>query len=95
MIAFSYGLGWLGAAGHAGWLQGLKLAAVAVVAQAVWTMAQRLCPDRVRATLALLAAAAVLAWNSAGRTDPRHRRRSSGGTLAVPRTLVRFATLPR
>ena len=66
MIGFGYGLGWTGATAHAGWMQGLKLAAVAVVAQAVWTMAQRLCPDRARATLALLAASLVLAWNTAG-----------------------------
>jgi chromate transporter len=50
---------------HAGWLEGLKLAAVAVVAQAVWTMAGRLCPDRVRASMALAAAAAVLGFGTA------------------------------
>ena len=66
MIAFGYGVRWTGATARAGWMQGLQLAAVAVVAQAVWTMAQRLCPDRARATLALLAAALVLAWNTAG-----------------------------
>jgi len=36
------------------------VAAVAVVAQAVWGMATKLCPDRNRATLALAAALAVL-----------------------------------
>ena len=41
-------------------LHGLKLVAVAVVAQAVWSMAQRLCPDPPRAALALLAAALLL-----------------------------------
>lgn len=41
-------------------LHGLKLVAVAVVAQAVWNMAARLCPDRRRASLALLAAALLL-----------------------------------
>lgn len=41
-------------------LHGLKLVAVAVVAQAVWSMARRLCPDRARAALALLAAALLL-----------------------------------
>jgi chromate transporter len=41
-------------------LHGLKLVAVAVVAQAVWSMARNLCPDRVRAALALLAAALLL-----------------------------------
>ena len=41
-------------------MHGLKLVAVAVVAQAVWNMARNLCPDRRRAALALLAAALVL-----------------------------------
>ena len=45
----------------AGWLHGLKIVAVAVVAQAVWGMARSLAPDRPRATLAILAAIAVLA----------------------------------
>lgn len=42
-------------------VHGLKLVAVAVVAQAVWSMAQRLCPDRQRTALALAAAALLLA----------------------------------
>ncbi len=41
-------------------LHGLKLVAVAVVAQAVWSMGRNLCPDRPRAALALLAAALLL-----------------------------------
>ena len=41
-------------------LHGLKLVAVAVVAQAVWSMARNLYPDRLRAALALLAAALLL-----------------------------------
>ncbi len=45
----------------AGWLHGLKIVAVAVVAQAVWGMARNLAPDRPRATIAILAAIAVLA----------------------------------
>jgi chromate transporter len=42
-----------------GLIHGLKLVAVAVVAQAVWDMAQRLCPDRRRATIALIAIATL------------------------------------
>jgi len=38
-----------------GLIHGLKLVAVAVVAQAVWDMARRLCPDRQRAAIALVA----------------------------------------
>ncbi len=41
----------------AGLLHGLKLVAVSVVAQAVWSMARSLCPDRPRAAIALLATA--------------------------------------
>jgi chromate transporter len=41
-------------------LHGLKLVAVAVVAQAVWSMGRRLCPDLRRAALGLLAAAMLL-----------------------------------
>jgi chromate transporter len=41
-------------------LHGLKLVAVAVVAQAVWSMAGKLCPDRRRAALGLMAAVLLL-----------------------------------
>ncbi|HEX4199340.1 MAG TPA: chromate efflux transporter [Caulobacteraceae bacterium] len=41
-------------------LHGLKLVAVAVVAQAVWSMAPKLCPDLGRAALALIAASLLL-----------------------------------
>lgn len=60
MILFGYGLTALGGVGDAGWLDGLKIAAVAVVARAVWGMAETLCPDRARATLAAVAAAVVV-----------------------------------
>jgi chromate transporter len=42
-----------------GLVHGLKLVAVAVVAQAVWGMARTLCPDRQRAAIAIMAAVAV------------------------------------
>jgi chromate transporter len=45
----------------AGWLHGLKVVTVAVVAYAVWTMGKQLCPDRARATIAVLATIGVLA----------------------------------
>jgi chromate transporter len=44
----------------AGFLHGLKLVAVAVVAQAVWGMAKSLTPDRPRAAIALAAIAIVV-----------------------------------
>ena len=64
LVAFAYGVGWIGVA-DAGWLHGLKVVAVAVVAQAVWGMARSLAPDRQRATIAVLAAVTVLAWPAA------------------------------
>jgi chromate transporter len=65
MVLFGYGVTALGNLREAGWLHGLKLAAVAVVAQAVWGMGCKLCPDRARLTLALAAAAGVLIVPSA------------------------------
>ena len=43
-----------------GFLHGLKLVAVAVVAQAVWGMTRTLTPDRARAMIALAAIAVVV-----------------------------------
>ena len=43
-----------------GLLHGLKLVAVAIVAQAIWGMARTLCPDRERASIALAAALIIL-----------------------------------
>jgi chromate transporter len=65
MIAFGYGLQFLHGATEAGWLHGLKIAAVAVVTQAVWSMGRQLCPDRSRASFAILAALLVLVSSSA------------------------------
>src|SRR6476646_5448462 len=61
LIAFAFGIGSFASTGDAGWLHGLKVVAVAVVAQAVWGMARSLCPDRPRITLAIVAAVLVLA----------------------------------
>ncbi|MDP3274817.1 MAG: chromate efflux transporter [Deltaproteobacteria bacterium] len=60
MIGFAYGVATVGSLQRAGWLHGLKLAAVAVVAQAVWGMARKLCTDRARVTLCLVSAAILL-----------------------------------
>lgn len=65
MIAFARGVARFGDVQHAGFLHGLKLAAVAVVAQAVWGMGKSLCPDRARISLAVLAAACVWLSSSA------------------------------
>jgi len=70
MVLFGYGIGALGDASGSGWLHGLKVAAVAVVAQAVLGMARTLAPDRARATLAVAAAIIALgapsSWGQIG-----------------------------
>lgn len=64
MIAFAYGVTSLDAA-DAGWLHGLKIVAVAVVAQAVWGMSRTLTPDRLRIIMAMLATVAMLVFAAA------------------------------
>jgi chromate transporter len=64
MLLFAYGVQQF-SVGDAGWLHGLKIAAVAVVAQAVWGMSRNLAPDRQRATIAIIAAVVALAWPTA------------------------------
>ena len=65
LVTFAYGVTAFGVESGAGWLHGLKVVAVAVVAQAVWGMARTLCPDRERATLGILTAIVALAWPTA------------------------------
>jgi chromate transporter len=60
LTAFAYGVDRFDV-GDAGWVYGLKIVAVAVVAQAVWGMARQFCTTRMSATLALLATLAILA----------------------------------
>ena len=60
LLLFAYGVGSLSGALGTGLLHGLKLVAVAIVAQAVWGMARTLCPDRERASIAAVAALIVL-----------------------------------
>ena len=51
--------------GTAGWIHGLKIVAVAVVAHAVLGMAQKLTPDKRRKAIALFALVATLLWQTA------------------------------
>lgn len=80
-----------------GLLHGLKVVAVAVVAQAVWGMARSLCPDRARASIALAAVlivvfgagsagqiAAILAGSAAGLWLCRGSPAQVSGHLAFP-----------
>jgi chromate transporter len=60
LLAFAVGVAAFSGPWAEGILHGLKLAAVAVVAQAIWGMAKSLTPDRERAAIALAAVALVV-----------------------------------
>ena len=68
----------------AGWVHGLKLAAVAVVAQAVWSMAGSLAPDWPRRAVATAAAVVALAW-----TTPFSQVAIIAGGALIGRLLLR------
>lgn len=51
--------------GDAGWIHGLKIVAVAIVAHAILGMAQKLAPDLKRKAIVLFALAGTLLWQSA------------------------------
>ena len=97
MVAFAYGAGAISGPLGTGLLHGLKLVAVAIVAQAVWGMARTLCPDRQRASIAALAALMMLFSTSsvsqigtillggvAGLWLCRGSAAAAAGTLRVP-----------
>jgi chromate transporter len=66
LMLFAWGLTqWSDLAGS-GAVRGLKVVAVAIVAQAVWGMARSLCPDRPRGGIAVAAALITLAMPLAG-----------------------------
>ncbi|HTT12415.1 MAG TPA: chromate efflux transporter [Burkholderiaceae bacterium] len=65
LVLFAQGIGTVDRVLGDHWLHGLKVVAVAVVAQAVLGMMRSLAPDRGRATVAVIAAAIVLAVSSA------------------------------
>ena len=62
LVAFAFGAAWLDSSVGAGIISGLKIVAVAIVAQAVWGMAQVLTPDRRRAAIAVGALVIVAVW---------------------------------
>jgi chromate transporter len=65
LILFAHLVERTGDIAESGWIHGLKIVAVAIVAQAVWSMAKNLTPDRPRLTIAFLATATLLLWSSA------------------------------
>jgi chromate transporter len=96
LVLFAYGLAAIGDAAGSAWLHGLKVAAVAVVAQAVLGMMRSLAPDKERATLAVVAAIIALAvpsaWGQVGAI-------ALGGVvglalLRIPADLSGHVTLP-
>jgi chromate transporter len=66
LVCFAYGASALNGPIGMGLLHGLKLVAVAIVAQAVAGMARSLCPDRPRASIAAASAAVILFTASSG-----------------------------
>ncbi len=97
LVLFAYGASALSGPIGAGLLHGLKLVAVAIVAQAVWGMARTLAPDRERASIAAVAAliilfsttsvaqiAAIVAGGIAGLWLCRAAPPISAGHFAVP-----------
>jgi chromate transporter len=84
LVLFAYGASALEGEIGSGLLHGLKLVAVAIVAQAVWGMARTLCPDRERASIAVVAALVILLSSILRRSDRRHRLRRNCRPLALP-----------
>ncbi|HLJ21976.1 MAG TPA: chromate efflux transporter, partial [Stellaceae bacterium] len=97
LVLFAYGSSALGGTIGTGLLHGLKLVAVAIVAQAVWGMARTLAPDRERASIATVSAlivllsgssvaqiAAIVLGGVAGLWLCRAAPRASAGHFAVP-----------
>ncbi len=64
LLLFAYGAAMLIGPIGLGLVHGLKLVAVAIVAQAIWGMARTLCPDRQRASIAAIATLMVLGSTS-------------------------------
>ena len=70
LILFALGIAQYGDALSSGALHGLKIVAVAIVAQAIWGMARNLCPDPLRVSIMAISVCVVLffpfAWGQVG-----------------------------
>ena len=66
LVLFAYGASFFTGPIGEGVIAGLKIVAVAIVAQAVWGLGKKLAPDRHRATIAVGAAALTLLWAGVG-----------------------------
>lgn len=80
MFAVASGHGLFSSSVGSGVVHALQLVAVAVIAQAVWTMMQTLTPDRTRATIAVIAAAVILLL---GRATSQLVALALGGVLGL------------
>lgn len=65
LVAFAFGVSTFKGSISGSWLHGLKVVAVAIVAQALWGMGTKLCPDKRRASIAVVAAILALLIPSA------------------------------
>ncbi|MCW7505360.1 chromate efflux transporter [Leptospira paudalimensis] len=65
LVLFGIGLGTMDVSDHKHWLHGLKVVAVAVVAQAILGMGKKLCPDKERLTIAIITSVILLFFSSA------------------------------
>ena len=97
LVVFALGAAGIGGPVGTGALAGLKIVAVAIIAQAVLGMSRTLCPDRARAAIAVLAVAvlalvpgaagmvgAITLGALAGLALGRGRVAESGGAPAIP-----------
>ena len=94
LVVFAFGLSSLGDALGSGWLHGLKVAAVAVVALAILGMARTLAPDRSRATVAVAAALIPFGAFGVGANRSHCIRRDCGRGGVACRSAVRHVALP-
>ena len=95
LILFALGMSQCGTAIPPGVLHGLKVVAVAVVAQAVWGMARHLCTDVPRITLmAIATCAALLAPSALGQVCVIVAAGLAGLLLFKPRQRVEHEPLP-
>lgn len=65
LVLFGLGLGTIDVSINKHWLHGLKVVAVAVVAQAILGMGKKLCPDKERLTISIITSVILLFFSSA------------------------------
>lgn len=96
LILFALGISHYGDTIPAGFLHGLKIAAVAVVAQAIWGMARQLCPDVPRANIMVITASLILLFPYAWiQITVIILAGFLGLTLFKPKSIVEYEPLPR